>query len=72
MGSALDKTFQMQKVENLRTQLMASELHLTFFASHQGKDSTPYQSSLQDFANMWHMLKASRDPNDFIADVLID
>lgn len=72
MGSALDKTFQMQKLENIRTQLMASELHLTFFASHQGKESHQYQDSLKDFASMWQMLKASRDPGDFLTDVLAD
>lgn len=72
MGSALDNSFHSQKIENLRTQLMASELHLTFFASRQGKESPMYRDTLKDFATMWHSLKASRDPGDFLTDVLMD
>lgn len=59
-----------QRLNELMVQVMASELHLTFFATRYGKDSDEYQRSLKEFATAWYLLKKNRNHDEFLKDVV--
>jgi hypothetical protein len=58
-----------QRVNELMVQVMAAELHLTFFASRYGKASNEYEKSLKEFATAWYLLKKNRDSREFVPEV---
>ncbi len=57
------------KIGELTAQVMAAELHLTYFAANYGKDSPQYRDSLRDFGTAWHLLKKNRDSREFVKEV---
>lgn len=58
-----------QRVNELMVQVMASELHLTYFAARYGKESPEYERSLREFATAWYLLKKNRDSREFLPEV---
>ncbi len=56
-------------IDELTTQVMAAELHLTYFAARQGRDSKLYQDSLRDFGTAWYLLKKNRGNEAFLKEV---
>ncbi len=59
------------RIDELTTEVMAAELHLTYFATRHGKDSIEYQNSLRSFATAWHLLKQSRLNEEFCKEVVL-
>jgi hypothetical protein len=60
---------QEERIKELQIQVTAAEMHLTHFASRQGKDSPMYKESLRDFATAWYLLKKNRNPEDFMKEI---
>jgi hypothetical protein len=64
-----EKVSQHHQIEDLRAQVMAAELNLTYFAARHGKESPLYQESLKDFATAWYLLKKNRNSSEFLREV---
>ncbi len=60
-----------KQVSNLAVQLMAAEIHLTYFAARQGKHSEDYQKALNEFVEAWKRLRSERDTKEFHKDVAL-
>lgn len=64
-----EKVEKREHVKELMVQVVAAELHLTYFANRYGKHSDEYMKSLRDFGTAWYLLKKNRDSKEFFKEV---